>query len=131
MRSSPTAAYGIDAVVVDGNDVEAVHRATLDAAERCRAGQGPSLIEADTYRWHGHYEGDAQPYKPADESAAWRQQDPLVRAERLLVERGEATEDELEQVRARARERVEQAVERARAADGPDPQEAYANVFVN
>jgi TPP-dependent pyruvate/acetoin dehydrogenase alpha subunit len=125
------AAYGIDAVVVDGNDVEAVHRATLDAAERCRAGQGPSLIEADTYRWHGHYEGDAQPYKPADESAAWRQQDPLVRAERLLVERGEATEDELEQVRARARERVEQAVERARAADGPDPQEAYANVFVN
>lgn len=125
------AAYGIDAVVVDGNDVEAVHRAALDAAERCRSGQGPVLIEADTYRWHGHYEGDAQPYKPEAESAAWREQDPLVRAGRLLVEREEATEDEVEQVRAEAREKVEQAVERARAADGPDPEEAYANVFVN
>jgi TPP-dependent pyruvate/acetoin dehydrogenase alpha subunit len=124
------AAYGIAAVVVDGNDVEAVHEATRDAAERCRSGRGPILIEAETYRWHGHYEGDAQPYKPEDESAAWREQDPLLRAERVLVDRGEATEDELEQVRAHARERVEQAVERARAADGPDPEEAYANVFV-
>ncbi len=123
------AAYGIAAVVVDGNDVEAVHRATLDAAERCRSGEGPVLIEAETYRWHGHYEGDAQPYKPEDESTAWRERDPLLRAGRLLVERGEADEDELERVRREARERIDQAVEAARAADGPDPREAYADVF--
>ncbi len=123
------AAYGIAAVVVDGNDVEAVHRATLDAAERCRSGEGPVLIEAETYRWHGHYEGDAQPYKPEDESTAWRERDPLLRAGRLLVERGEADEDEHERVRREARERIDQAVEAARAADGPDPREAYADVF--
>jgi TPP-dependent pyruvate/acetoin dehydrogenase alpha subunit len=125
------AAYGIPAVVVDGNDVEAVHRATLDAAERCRSGDGPVLIEAETYRWHGHYEGDAQPYKPEDESASWRERDPLLAAGRLLVERGEAGEDELERVRSHALERVRQAVEAARAADGPDPAEAFADVFAS
>ena len=122
-------AYGFEGEVVDGNDVEAVYRAALDAAGRCRSGQGPALLEADTYRWHGHYEGDAQPYKPEDESASWREQDPLVRAARVLVERGEATEEALEEVRSRARERVDEAVSRARAADAPDLEEAYEHVF--
>ncbi len=120
--------YGVDAVVVDGNDVEAVHRTALDAAERCRAGRGPVVIEAETYRWHGHYEGDAQPYKPEDESTSWRARDPLVRAGRLLVERGEG-EEALEGVQAEARARVDAAVERARAADGPALEEAYEHVF--
>jgi pyruvate dehydrogenase E1 component alpha subunit len=122
-------AYGFEGEVVDGNDVEAVYRAALDAAARCRSGQGPALLEADTYRWHGHYEGDAQPYKPEDESASWREQDPLVRAARLLVERGEATEEALEEVRSRTRERVDEAVARARSADAPDLQEAFEHVF--
>jgi len=113
---------------VDGNDVEAVYRAALDAAERCRAGRGPIVVEAETYRWHGHYEGDAQPYKPEDESTSWRERDPLVRAGRLLVERGEA-EEALERVQAEARARVDAAVERARAADGPALEEAYEHVF--
>ncbi len=120
--------YGVDAVVVDGNDVEAVHRTALDAAERCRAGRGPVVVEAETYRWHGHYEGDAQPYKPEDESTSWRERDPLVRAGRRLVERGEA-EEALERVQAEARARVDAAVERARAADGPALEEAYEHVF--
>lgn len=122
-------AYGFEGEVVDGNDVEAVHRAALDAAGRCRSGQGPALLEADTYRWHGHYEGDAQPYKPEDESTSWREQDPLVRAARLLVERGEATEEALEEVRGRTRERVDEAVARARSADAPDLEEAFQHVF--
>ena len=121
--------YGVDAVVVDGNDVEAVHRTALDAAERCRAGRGPVLVEAETYRWHGHYEGDAQPYKPEDESASWKDRDPLVRAERLLAERGEAGEDAVKRIQADARARVDAAVERARAADGPAAEEAYEHVF--
>jgi TPP-dependent pyruvate/acetoin dehydrogenase alpha subunit len=123
------AAYGVDAVVVDGNDVEAVHAAALDAAERCRSGRGPLVVEAETYRWHGHYEGDAQPYKPEDESASWRDRDPLRRAGRLLAQRGEADEEELLRIQADARARVDQAVERARAADGPEPEEAFAHVF--
>jgi TPP-dependent pyruvate/acetoin dehydrogenase alpha subunit len=122
-------AYGVDASVVDGNDVEAVHRAALDAAAQCREGRGPVLLEAETYRWHGHYEGDAQPYKPEEESDAWRARDPLVVHSARLVERGEAGEDDLEAIRTEARERVEAAVERARALPAPDPEEAYAHVF--
>ena len=123
------AAYGIEAAAVDGNDVEAVHALTLDAAARCRAGEGPFLIEAETYRWHGHYEGDAQPYKPEEESAAWRERDPLEVSAARLVERGEADAAELERIRDEAAERVERATERARELPVPEIEEAYAHVF--
>ena len=115
-------AYGIDAALVDGNDVSAVHEVALAAVATCREGGGPGLIEAETYRWQGHYEGDAQPYKPAEESEAWRKRDPLVPARERLG-------DEAGQLDARAREQVDQAVERARAAAAPEPEEAYAHVF--
>jgi len=124
-----TAAYGIEASVVDGNDVEAVHAAASAAAARCRAGDGPVLLEAETYRWHGHYEGDAQPYKPEDESAAWRDQDPLIVQARRLAERGDATDADLDRVRSEAAERVDAAIERARALPTPEPEEAFAHVF--
>jgi TPP-dependent pyruvate/acetoin dehydrogenase alpha subunit len=124
-----TAAYGVEASVVDGNDVEAVHAAASAAAVRCREGSGPVLLEAETYRWHGHYEGDAQPYKPDDESATWREQDPLVLQTRRLVERGEATDAELDRIRTAAAERVDSAIERARALPAPDLEEAFAHVF--
>jgi TPP-dependent pyruvate/acetoin dehydrogenase alpha subunit len=123
------AAYGVEASLVDGNDVEAVHAAALDAVERCRAGSGPAFLEAETYRWHGHYEGDAQPYKPEEESASWREQDPLVVQGRRLVEAGAATDEALEATRTDARERVDAAVSRARALSAPEPEEAFADVF--
>jgi acetoin:2,6-dichlorophenolindophenol oxidoreductase subunit alpha len=125
------AAYGVDASLVDGNDVDAVHGAALDAAARCRAGDGPLFLEAETYRWHGHYEGDPQPYKPEQESAAWREQDPLVLQGRRLVEGGAAAEEELDAIRTVARERVDAAVSRARALAAPKPEEAFADVFGN
>ena len=124
-----TGGYGVAAEVVDGNDVEAVHAAAATAAARCREGAGPVVLEAETYRWHGHYEGDAQPYKPEDESSSWRERDPLVVQERRLVERGDASEGELEAIRNEARERVDAAIERARALPGPAPEEAFAHVF--
>jgi TPP-dependent pyruvate/acetoin dehydrogenase alpha subunit len=122
-------AYGIDATVVDGNDVTAVRDESLSAVKRCRAGDGPVLLEAETYRWHGHYEGDAQPYKPAEESAAWRHRDPLVLARRRLLEERVATEDQLDASESDARSKVDAAVERARAAPAPQLEEAYAHVF--
>jgi TPP-dependent pyruvate/acetoin dehydrogenase alpha subunit len=124
-----TGGYGVAAEVVDGNDVEAVHAAALAAAARCRSGDGPVVLEAETYRWHGHYEGDGQPYKPEDESTSWRERDPLVLHGRKLVERGDATEAQLETVRDEARARVDAAVERARALPAPAIEEAFANVF--
>jgi TPP-dependent pyruvate/acetoin dehydrogenase alpha subunit len=123
------AGYGIEAEVVDGNDVTAVHRLTADAAARCRDGRGPFLIEAETYRWHGHYEGDAQPYKPEDEAASWRERDPLEVSAARLIANGEADGEELERIRAEASQRVEAAIERARSLPAPDPAEAFADVF--
>jgi TPP-dependent pyruvate/acetoin dehydrogenase alpha subunit len=124
-----TKAYGIEAAVVDGNDVSAVRDQSLSAVRRCREGEGPILLEAETYRWHGHYEGDAQPYKPADESAAWKQRDPLVLARRRLLEERVVTEHQLDASESDARHRVDEAVERARAAPAPELEEAYAHVF--
>jgi TPP-dependent pyruvate/acetoin dehydrogenase alpha subunit len=122
-------AYGIEATVIDGNDVSAVQAASLAAVKRCREGQGPILLEAETYRWHGHYEGDAQPYKPADESAAWKLRDPLVLARRRLLEERAASEPQLDAAESEARVRIDEAVELARAAPSPDLEEAYAHVF--
>jgi TPP-dependent pyruvate/acetoin dehydrogenase alpha subunit len=121
--------YGIDGRTVDGNDVEAVHSTTAAAVEQCRAGRGPVLIEAETYRWHGHYEGDAQPYKPGDEAALWRDRDPLVVAGRRLVEAGDQTEAGLTAIRDEAADRVDGAVEAARAAEPPALEEAYEHVY--
>jgi TPP-dependent pyruvate/acetoin dehydrogenase alpha subunit len=123
------AAYAVEATVVDGNDVEAVHQAALDAAARCREGRGPVLLEAETYRWHGHYEGDAQPYKPEAESSAWRDRDPLVVQRRRLLQNGAASEDELDGIAAESRNRVQAAVARARSLPAPDLEEAFAHVF--
>jgi TPP-dependent pyruvate/acetoin dehydrogenase alpha subunit len=125
------AAYGIDAHALDGNDADAVHAAASAAAEQCRAGRGPVLLEAETYRWHGHYEGDPQPYKPEGEGDTWRERDPLTVAESRLVADGTATADELTAVRDEATARIDAAVEAARAADVPAPEEAFAHVFSN
>jgi TPP-dependent pyruvate/acetoin dehydrogenase alpha subunit len=122
-------AYGIEAQAVDGNDVVAVAALTADAAARCRAGDGPFLIEAETYRWHGHYEGDSQPYKPEDEATEWRARDPLEVSAARLVEGGDASAEELDQLRAEALAQVEASIERARTLPAPDLEEAYADVF--
>jgi pyruvate dehydrogenase E1 component alpha subunit len=124
------AAYGIPAQGVDGNDVDAVHAAASEAVSACRGGSGPALLEARTYRWHGHYEGDAQPYKPEEEVAAWKARDPLELSARAIVDAGIAALPELEQLRRQAATAVDQAVGRARDAAAPDLEEAYANVLV-
>jgi TPP-dependent pyruvate/acetoin dehydrogenase alpha subunit len=121
--------YGIDAHNVDGNDVEAVYNITADAVQQCRAGRGPVLIEAETYRWHGHYEGDAQAYKPGDEAQRWKDRDPLVVAGRRIIEAGDETEAGLTAIRDQAAGRVLNAVQAARAADPPALEEAYEHVY--
>jgi TPP-dependent pyruvate/acetoin dehydrogenase alpha subunit len=122
-------AYGVDAVAVDGNDVEAVFDAVTSAVADCRGGRGPVLIEAATYRWHGHYEGDAQPYKPEQEASAWRERDPLALAAARLVRDGLATEAQLSKLGDEVRAEIEAAVAFARAADPPPLEEAYEHVY--
>ncbi len=122
-------AYGVRAEPVDGNDVEAVFAVVSNAVERCRTGRGPMLVEAKTYRWHGHYEGDAQPYKPEHEASEWRNRDPLVVAAARLLSSGSETEQRLAEIREETAAAVDAAVEFARAAEFPAVEEAYEHVY--
>jgi TPP-dependent pyruvate/acetoin dehydrogenase alpha subunit len=76
--------YGIEGVRVDGNDVDAVAAVVGRAVERARGGGGPTLIEAVTYRWFGHYAGDRAAYRREEEVREWRERDPLIRARAAL-----------------------------------------------
>jgi TPP-dependent pyruvate/acetoin dehydrogenase alpha subunit len=123
------AAYGVDAEQVDGNDVEAVFDVVTRAVDGCRSGRGPVLVEAETYRWHGHYEGDTQPYKPEAEAAEWKARDPLAIAASRLVAAAVATQEQLANLQDEANALVDKAVDFARAAELPDIAEAYQHVY--
>jgi pyruvate dehydrogenase E1 component alpha subunit len=111
-------AYGLDPVVVDGNDVEAVHAAATAALERARDGEGPSLIEAVTYRHGGHSRADPGKYRPDDEVAAWKARDP-VPAYRARLEAAGVDAGELDAIDEVARAKVAAAEEEARNAPEP------------
>jgi len=122
------AAYGMPGVTVDGNDCWAVYQATRDAVARARAGQGPTLLECVTYRWHGHMEGEAVSYRTAEEIAAWKDKCPIVALRARLASEGVAgtQADELDQ---RARDRVAAAFARAQADPAPGPEVLATDVF--
>ncbi len=108
-------AYKMPGVIVDGNDVLAVHRAVAEAVKRAKAGQGPTLIECKTYKHHGHFEGDPALYRPEQEVEEWLSKDPIPRFEQYLVEEKIATTAELnnisEQIQAEMVAAVDYAIE--------------------
>lgn len=123
---------GIPGIQVDGNDVEAVYRATCDAVARARAGEGPSVIEAKTYRWHGHNEGEeafAGDYRPAEEQEHWRSIEPVGRYASVLAKEGVLDQAGYEGIDEEETALVEASVEFALASPFPDPEEALQNVF--
>jgi pyruvate dehydrogenase E1 component alpha subunit len=111
-------AYGLEAIVVDGNDVDAVYRTAEAAVARARAGDGPSLIEAVTYRHGGHSRADPGKYRPDDEVAAWKARDP-VPAYRARLEAAGVSPAELDAIEAETRDAVAAAEAEARAAPEP------------
>lgn len=113
------AAYGLEPVVVDGNDVTAVYRTACAALDRARAGEGPSLVEALTYRHGGHSRADPGKYRPEAEVAAWLARDPLPAYRRALCAGGVA-EQVLREVEAAADEEVDAATAAAKASPPPD-----------
>ncbi|MFF4359332.1 thiamine pyrophosphate-dependent dehydrogenase E1 component subunit alpha [Streptomyces sp. NPDC001604] len=123
-------AYGIPGEVVDGNDVLAVKEAVARLAERARAGDGPALLEAETYRHFGHSRADPATYRPAEEVERWLKHDPLDLARGRLVELG-ADEATVSAADERARDLVQQAVEAAKNAPLPDPGEALTDVWAD
>lgn len=128
--SAFAAPYGIPAQVVDGADVLAVVQGARQAAACLRQGAGPWFLECMTYRRSGHYAGDSQTYRSADENAAWEQQDPLQRLARLLAERG-CPEARLAALAGRARTEMDQVRARARRARRPDPAAVLAHVYAD
>ncbi|MBA3822528.1 MAG: thiamine pyrophosphate-dependent dehydrogenase E1 component subunit alpha [Ktedonobacterales bacterium] len=116
------AAYGLPGVVVDGMDVEAMRAATAAAVATARAGGGPTLIEAKTYRFVGHMYGDAQKYKPAEQVATWQARDPLLTYRQRLAARGIPPAD-LDALELTVAQEIRAAAEAALAAPWPDPAE--------
>ncbi|MEV5101893.1 thiamine pyrophosphate-dependent dehydrogenase E1 component subunit alpha [Streptomyces massasporeus] len=123
-------AHGIPGEVVDGNDVVAVEEAVGRLARRARAGDGPAVLEAETYRHFGHSRADPAAYRPAEEVERWLKHDPLDLARGHLAELG-VGEETVAEADERARAVVERAVEAAKAAPPPDPREALTDVWAD
>jgi TPP-dependent pyruvate/acetoin dehydrogenase alpha subunit len=121
-------AYGIPGRVVDGNDVWAVREAAVGAVEPARTGEGPTLLECQTYRHHGHSKSDPARYRPPEEVERWLARDPLTIARARLVDLGVA-ESEIDEVEEATRARMNHAVEAALAAPYPDPAAENATEF--
>jgi pyruvate dehydrogenase E1 component alpha subunit len=121
--------YGFPGVLVDGNDVEAVFEASRVAAERARAGDGPTLIECRTMRMHGHGAHDDMSYVPKEMFDEWSGRDPIaLYAEKLVADHGFSTE-EVEEVRAEVKEYVDECAKLALESPMPDPATAGDGVY--
>jgi pyruvate dehydrogenase E1 component alpha subunit len=119
-------AYGMAAVKVDGQDVEAVYKATQKAVKHARDGKGPVYVVCDTCRLTGHYVGDPQVYRPKEEVRELRQnQDPITK----LRERLELSDEEWQQLDAEATKLAEASVEFAKQGTDPKPEDALKNVY--
>jgi TPP-dependent pyruvate/acetoin dehydrogenase alpha subunit len=125
------AGYGIPGATVDGNDALAVYDAVWRAAEAARRGEGPSLIEAHTIRWVGHFEGDGQAYRGKEEVEEGRRRDPIARLGRWLADRGLLDLPGAERMRAAVREEIEDAVMFAEASPFPEPADALTDLFAH
>lgn len=121
---------GMPGVTVDGNDPVATYHAIKEAVDRARAGGGPTLVEAVTFRFEGHYAGDSGKYIPREQMAQMRERDPMVTfPQRLLA--GGFTQAELDEIKAKAEQEVEEAVRIAAAAPPPDREEIELDVYAD
>ena len=122
--------YGFPGHRVDGNDVLAVYEVVREAVERARRGDGPTLIEAKTYRMTAHSsDDDDRRYREREEIEEWRQKDPIVRFEKYLMENGLLDEERKEEISAEIKAEVAEASEYAEQAPFADPEEALERVY--
>lgn len=125
------AAYGMPGLHVDGNDPIAMYRAAGEAVARARAGEGPTLIEAVTFRFNGHVYGDADEYIDKAEKAAAVAADPVPRFRNWLIDRGFLTGSELDQIEVRMTAEINEAIEFALASPFPEVVELERDVVAN
>jgi pyruvate dehydrogenase E1 component alpha subunit len=121
--------YGFDGVAINGNDVLAVYQSTQGALARARNGDGPTLIECKTYRWHGHSEHDKAFYRTDEELAMWKSRDPIPTFTTYLRARHVLTDEKLQEVEARIASTIDEAVEYAMNAPDPQPEDAVTDLY--
>jgi pyruvate dehydrogenase E1 component alpha subunit len=123
-------AYGIPGVQVDGQDAEAVYECMGEAIARARAGEGPTLVEAKTYRYKGHSRSDPAAYRPAGELEQWLARDPInILAERMMAD-GQLSEPELQWLHTSAQDAVQEATEWALAQPYPPVEALLEDIWV-
>jgi pyruvate dehydrogenase E1 component alpha subunit len=120
--------YGMPGVLVDGNDVEEMARVTREAADRARAGEGPTFLEAKTYRFRGHSMSDPMKYRTKEEALRARERDPIALYESLLKERGWVDGAALEEMHEEVKQEVDEAIEFAENAPEPAPEALYEDI---
>jgi pyruvate dehydrogenase E1 component alpha subunit len=126
--------YTMPGFTVDGNDVEAMAETVRKAVQRARAGEGPTLIEAQTYRWHAHNEGEEAfvgrwGYRTKDELETWKQRDPIALLEGRMIEAGQITADRAQSVRDEVQSEIDAAVVFAKESPLPEPSEVTSDLF--
>ncbi|HEY5578099.1 MAG TPA: dehydrogenase E1 component subunit alpha/beta, partial [Acidimicrobiia bacterium] len=122
-------AYGIPSVVVDGNDVFACYSAAKEAVERARSGEGPTLIEAITFRHYGHAGHDPADYVRADEREYWLARDPISRLEAYLIERGLLTDDSISELATGIDQEIRRLIAWAQEQEDPGPADELPGMF--
>ncbi len=123
-------AYDMPSEPVDAMSVEAVHEAVSRAAERARAGEGPTLLEFRTYRYRGHSMSDPMKYRTREEVEEYKMRDPIEQVRKSILDNKFATEEALEAIDQKVKEQVEESVRFAEESPYPDPSEAFKDVYV-
>ncbi len=124
------AAYGMRATLVDGNDPDAVYLVAKDAFDRARAGEGPSIVEAVTYRSGGHSRADPGKYRPAVEVEAWKERDPIPMYRARLQSLG-VSDDELDSIAEEVAQQIDDATEFAKAGAEPGEGALFTDVYAD
>jgi pyruvate dehydrogenase E1 component alpha subunit len=122
-------AFDMPSEPVDGMDPEAVHHAVARAAERARAGEGPSLLEFRTYRYKGHSMSDPGKYRKKEEVEEYKQRDPIEIVRKSILQKKYATEKDLEAIDQKVIAQVEESVKFAEESNYPDPSEALKDIY--
>jgi pyruvate dehydrogenase E1 component alpha subunit len=122
-------AYGLPGEIVDGNNVIAVWDAVNRAMTRARSGQGPTLVECKTFRMTGHSAHDDAGYVPPELFQFWEERDPILRHERLLLERKLITKTGIHELKERVNKEINEAIQLAEKDPFPEPEECLRDVY--
>ncbi|MBA7602817.1 Acetoin:2,6-dichlorophenolindophenol oxidoreductase subunit alpha [subsurface metagenome] len=123
--------YGIPGITVDGNDVIAVYKTNSEAVDRARRGDGPTLIEAKTYRWEGHYVGEPRVYRTREEEKGWKKRDPIKRLEKKLLEIQILNKENIVQIKEEIRKKVTEALQWALNSPLPSAEDATRFIYTD